>query len=166
MQQRFSGGRPKCLYETNGETVLQRLISRLQMPATTVLHMAWRPKYEAEVEALGLTTVFVPPNKSIGHSIAAGMRACCSYKPVLIIAADTYVPLDLPLLIPEPGCAIFDPWEWITIYCLVNTPANADHFRAKCRDRVEYLTLGTLMTTIHRTSYINVNTIEDLDRCR
>ena len=155
-------GCPKCFRQIGDVTVLESLTARLgSLSVTIVINEDWPLKYQQLVSKLG-RVLLVEPGRNVGHTMATGLRDDNSS--AFIFNADNFVPPGAGLWLPHPGSALFDPWEWITIWHAF--PWWADHLEATCDDRVEYLAQGHVPFFLRRTGWININRTEDLLRAK
>ena len=161
LNERFGGNCPKCLYRIDGDTIIGRLARHCDLPITIVINAQWAEHHIQMVENLG-RVVKVGLGCKIGESIARGLQEVKNDL-ALIYNADNYVLNTLPTLM-QPG-ALFDPWEWVTIWCVVPTPSCITSFRVHCTDKVEYMIYTGIRPEIKRLGLINVNRREDLQRC-
>lgn len=165
-QSRFGPGRPKCMSEINGETMLARLVHQFDMDTVIVTPTWWQ---NADIQAAKLLgeTITVQPDLTLGHSIAAGL-ACCNTHVALVISADTVIPVGGMRIPRGVNWALFDPWEWITLQIFRCDIHTRQHCEKHCgNDRVAYMTsLHMPVDLFHEEGWINVNTHLDLERAR
>jgi CTP:molybdopterin cytidylyltransferase MocA len=163
-QERFGKDKPpKCLHRVDGETLLRRLGRQLDMPIITVIRPDWDGIHTAEVHEVG-TAAKVEPGLHIGHSIAAGLEEARDVDRVVVMAADTMIPDRITRMPRGLNWAIFDPWEWITIFVLQPSQETIDDCRDRCENKIEYMWQAKMPVDVIKTGWVNVNTMDDLER--
>jgi len=168
MQTRFEGEGLKCMSDIGGKPLLEHTadMCREWNDLFVVIGAKWTNKDELWAFRHGIKAIRAEGPK-IGGSIVAGLVGCDAslYEIVHVVSADTFfVEGSAPVF--GSYDAIFDPWEWATLWGLTGGLRDWKLYAA-CENRVETMgLLGMHVRIVRRPDIVNVNTVEDLERAR
>lgn len=164
-QTRFGGTFPKCLRVIGARYLLTRLVAQYGLPSVIVINDQWREEETNIAKRICTAVTRVISNQEIGVSIRAGLELAHSLgmSNLLVVAADTYIPGNRKAPVPGPNCAIFDPYERVTIWHITRRLPPAIFKDVK--SRIDWM-IETQFQVRLVSGLVNVNTQEKLDEAR